>query len=491
MGSLSRPARWYLIILWFVAACLLIWTVRQLPNYNVPFLEFLLWLAGYVLADYFEVEFDAGDDQRILATTVDAVIVFLVAVSGLPGVLVVALGASISDALHRRAWYRSLFNIAVQTIAYLSIVAVFTFLHEPARLPYLGPRGLFTLIAIAAIYHLLNNLLVGTIIALAAHQSLLQIYRGGLLLVRWVHFITLPLGVILATLWFIDRWLVIVGVVPLISAQRAFASVAAWQTESQRSQALAAEKARLYEELRHQQDELVRASKLAALGTFSAGIAHEFNNVLAAILGHAQLGLTSSVIAEKDKSLEIAMRACQRGRSITNGLLTFARHHEIRRELHQIRDVVEETLLLVEHELRKHHIRVERRLQPVPLTLCDQGQLVQVLLNLITNARDAMQERGGGVLTLDLSAQNSQIVLAISDTGGGISPAVQDQLFQPFVTTKEPGKGTGLGLSICYGIVESHGGSITFSSTLGQGTTVTVKLPITSIDPMEKVDRRE
>src|SRR5206468_10536124 len=102
--------------------------------------------------------------------------------------------------------------------------------------------------------------------------------------------------------------------------------------------ALAMEHAQLFEELRHKQDEVVRSSKLAALGTFSAGIAHEFNNLLAGILGYAQLGLLSDDLDEKNEALDVAARACLRGRGITSSLLTFARRSDPQRALHQIRD---------------------------------------------------------------------------------------------------------------------------------------------------------
>jgi CheY-like chemotaxis protein len=249
------------------------------------------------------------------------------------------------------------------------------------------------------------------------------------------------------------------------------------------------EHARLFEELRHKQDELVRSSKLAALGTFSAGIAHEFNNLLAGILGYAQLGLISDDLAEKNEALDVAVRACLRGRSITSGLLTFARRNDPQRALHQIRDAVEETLALVERELAKQGIRVERRLQPVPLTICDLGQISQVLLNLITNARDAMIDQGGGVITVELGMRGGQIELAVSDTGSGIPEELLEQVFQPFLTTKgalggSTTPGTGLGLAISYGIVESHGGTITPRSAVGHGTTMTVRLPIIAELPL-------
>jgi len=179
----------------------------------------------------------------------------------------------------------------------------------------------------------------------------------------------------------------------------------------------------------------------------------------------------------------VAARACLRGRGITSSLLTFARRSDPQRALYQIRDAVEETLALVERELAKLNIRVERQLQPVPLTICDLGQIGQVLLNLITNARDAMVDLGGGVITVELAQRGGQIELVVSDTGSGIPEPLLQQVFQPFMTTKgalggSTTPGTGLGLAISYGIVEEHGGTISVASTVGCGTTMTVRLPI-------------
>ncbi|NWG19927.1 MAG: response regulator [Chloroflexi bacterium] len=249
--------------------------------------------------------------------------------------------------------------------------------------------------------------------------------------------------------------------------------------------ARAVERVRLFTELQVKQDELVRSSKLAALGTFAAGIGHEFNNLLAGVLGHAQLGLSSDSVAEKNEALEVAVRMCLRGRSITSGLLTFARRRSTQHELTRLSDLIRETATLVERELGKENIVVELHLHEVPPTLCDPGQIAQVLLNLITNARDAMREKGSGTITIELNRHGPRIELAVSDTGCGIPPEMIDQIFQPFVTTKgamnaSSTPGTGLGLAISHGIIEGHGGTIRVRSIVGQGTTMIVTLPIIS-----------
>jgi signal transduction histidine kinase/branched-subunit amino acid ABC-type transport system permease component len=248
--------------------------------------------------------------------------------------------------------------------------------------------------------------------------------------------------------------------------------------------AVSVENARLFDALRHKQAELIQSSKLAAVGTFAAGIAHEFNNLLGSMLGYAELGYGAQDSDEKNHSLQVVIQACRRGRSITRGLLTFARRQEHRRDLADISSAIDETLQLVELDLQKAHIEVVRRIEPVPPTVCDLGQLSQVVLNLITNARDAMKP-SGGTITIGLRERRGMIELSVSDTGSGIDPEIRDKIFEPFMTTKgalggSQTPGTGLGLSVSYGIVQDHGGTIEVDSAPGRGTTMLVRLPVTS-----------
>lgn len=257
--------------------------------------------------------------------------------------------------------------------------------------------------------------------------------------------------------------------------------------------ALAVERTQLFDQLRTKQEELVRTSKLAALGTFAAGVAHEFNNLLTAIYGFAQLGLTSDSVDEKDEALEVALRTSKRGQSITAGLLSFARRRAVRRELSQLREIVDQTVALVERQLDKANVTIVRDYEPVPPTYCEPGQIAQVVMNLLTNARDAMAVTRGGTLRLGLRERGGQIELRVGDTGVGIPEELLPQLFQPFVTTKDARDdsetiGTGLGLAITRGIIEGHHGTIEVQSKPGQGATMIVRLPvITSEDEAESL----
>ncbi len=482
MSTLPRAARCYIYALWATALVAIALALRWSSLAPAGLLVSLVAFVAYVLADYFEVDFGINGRDRVAMTVVDAPTIFLVAVTGAYGVLAVLFGSLLVDALHRRDWYKGLFNAAERSIIFLLMVVAYQTITLPGAPPFSGPRGLLAFVVIAGVYYTLNTLLVSTIVALASGQPLLQVYVDSYRQVRWVHFITLPFGAILAYFWVTNPWLFIVAAIPLIMAHRSFRAVAAWQEESQRSRELARQATGLLEELRAKQDELVRSSQLAALGTFAAGIAHEFNNLLTAILGYAQLGLSSSDVSDKDEALEVALRACTRGQSITGGLLTFARRRDPKREPCQIDDLVFETVTLLQPEFARVNVQIEQRLGPLPTVVCDGGQIAQVLINLLTNARDAMREQGGGRITVSGQVVDGQLELAVQDTGTGIPAELLPQIFQPFVTTKGAiggGKpsGTGLGLAICHTIVESHGGTISVQSTLGKGTTMTIRIP--------------
>jgi signal transduction histidine kinase len=253
--------------------------------------------------------------------------------------------------------------------------------------------------------------------------------------------------------------------------------------------AISIENATLYEELRKRmqdlersQQELIESSKLAAVGTLAAGVAHEFNNLMAAISGHAELGLVSDDMDEIKRSLQVVVQTVDRAKRITTNLLTFARKREPRMELADITQAVGNPLELMQRDLEKSDIRLVRKFSDVPAIVCDAGQISQVCLNLLTNARDAMLP-DGGTLTVEIKRDDQDVLIAFTDTGTGIPPHILDNLFKPFVTTKGPlggGEmaGSGLGLSVSDGIIKNHGGTIDVETELGKGSTFTVRLPI-------------
>jgi two-component system, NtrC family, sensor kinase len=257
--------------------------------------------------------------------------------------------------------------------------------------------------------------------------------------------------------------------------------------------ALAIYQARLIQQLKSSQVQIVQSERLAAIGTLAAGVAHEFNNLLAGISGIAQLAVMEDNRDEQVSALNTVAQAAQQGGSITRGLLTFARHIEPKRELSNIRDAIEPVLSMLNGEFRRSNVEVIRDIEPVTPIVCDVGMLAQVMMNLVTNALDAMQP-DGGTLRIGLREQDHQIWLSVSDTGSGIPSHVRDRIFEPFVSTKtsSDGKlhgGTGLGLAISYGIVTDHGGTIDVESG-SAGTTMTVRLPMSSSNQHVSLSQR-
>jgi signal transduction histidine kinase/ActR/RegA family two-component response regulator len=242
---------------------------------------------------------------------------------------------------------------------------------------------------------------------------------------------------------------------------------------------LALEHVRLLGEIRRVQSERAQTARVSAIGTLAAGVAHEFNNMLAALIGYAQLGL-SGTPEERIEALEVVEQVARRGKQITGGLLSFAEPGAAYPSPAQLGDLCDQALRSIEHELIVGGVTIQRRYAPDDTVHVDQPKVVQALSHLLANARDAML--GGGALTLRSAREGSWAVLTIADTGPGILPAVRDHLFEPFVTTKGvlgggSQGGVGLGLATAYGIVRRHGGLIDVSSSPGKGSTFSVRLP--------------
>jgi PAS domain S-box-containing protein len=225
------------------------------------------------------------------------------------------------------------------------------------------------------------------------------------------------------------------------------------------------------------------AEKLAAIGTLAAGVAHEINNPIGIMTSRIELMLEEAAGAETGlppavrDDLAVLQRNAQRVGRITQGLLSFARRGSGVKQPTDLNAIVAETLLLFDTQAAKAGIVVERRLAgELPLVEADPNQLQQVLLNLLNNAREAIDSRGTiGVETGLASERPGWVRLAVGDTGPGIAPDVKSKIFVPFFTTKEGG--TGLGLPISYRIVRDHGGLLDVASEPGAGSTFTVLLP--------------
>ncbi len=228
--------------------------------------------------------------------------------------------------------------------------------------------------------------------------------------------------------------------------------------------------------------QLAQAQKLTALGELASTTTHEFNNVLMSVINYAKMGLRHRDDATRNKCFEKILAAGTRAAKITNGVLGMARNRSTSVEPTDLAKLVDETLLLLERELRKYRIAVDKDIQPIPLAMVNGNQIQQVILNLLINARQAMAEGGRILVRLAPDPASGMIDLVVRDSGSGIEPEKLRRIFDPFFTTKSgpdaSGKGgTGLGLSACRDIIESHRGRVRVQSTVGKGTAFTIKLP--------------
>lgn len=251
------------------------------------------------------------------------------------------------------------------------------------------------------------------------------------------------------------------------------------------------------------QSQLMQAQKLESVGRLAGGVAHDFNNILSAILGFSELALMEisddNPLREK---LNIIRESGVKAATLTRQLLTFSRKQPLELKTFQLTPVIESIARMLTRMIGADVV-LDLRLRSGRSIRADQGQIEQILMNLVVNARDAMQ--CGGILVIetadiDIDADNAlaregivpgqYVLLLVSDTGAGMCQEVQGKIFEPFFTTKEVGRGTGLGLATVYGVVKRHNGHIQVQSEIGKGTTFRIYLPAEA-DKDTTVERHE
>ncbi len=241
---------------------------------------------------------------------------------------------------------------------------------------------------------------------------------------------------------------------------------------------------------RQTEEQLRQAQKLEAIGTLAGGVAHDFNNILLAIVGHAELLQTGSTLdTQQQQDLAQILKAAERGRQLVQRILTFSRQSEVAKTPLNPRASVHEILQLLRASIPRS-IEIDERLdENTPSILSDETQLHQVVMNLATNAAQAMPD--GGLLEVGLGPwvvkPDDRLAnklrpglytrLSVRDAGEGMPPEIMERALEPFFTTKGPGRGTGLGLAVVHGIVESHQGTMEINSVPGQGTQVDIYFP--------------
>ena len=260
------------------------------------------------------------------------------------------------------------------------------------------------------------------------------------------------------------------------------------------------ERRRSEQEKERLREQLAQAQKMEALGTLAGGVAHEFNNINAAVIGYVDFTLQTEELPERARrNLEIVRTSAARAASLTKNLLVFSRRDVGDRKLVNLRDVVDGVLKVTEKEFTSEGIELAvRHSMSIPPVLGDAGMLESVVMNLVINARHAMLKSPVRKLTIETGVEKGRSFMRVRDTGCGIPREHLSRVFEPFFTTKGAlvggevydgkARGTGLGLSVCHSIVERHGGEITLSSHVGKGTTFTVYLPPA---PRGEVPRRK
>ncbi len=253
---------------------------------------------------------------------------------------------------------------------------------------------------------------------------------------------------------------------------------------------MAAALQRREEEIQHQREALLQREKLAAMGSLVAGVAHELNNPLSIVMGHASLlgeTLRSGPGAEQVEAISRAAERCAR---IVKNFITLARQHPPEHQQTDLNRVVREAVELLAYPLRVDNVEVALDLaKDLPILWADPHQLQQVVVNLVTNAHHAMRETPPPrrlTLTTRYDPARRWISLEVADTGPGIPLEIWSRIFEPFFTTKPPGQGTGLGLSLCDRIIEGHGGTIRAESTPGEGAVFRVELPVENAPELQK-----
>ncbi|MCG8648920.1 MAG: ATP-binding protein [Pirellulales bacterium] len=237
-------------------------------------------------------------------------------------------------------------------------------------------------------------------------------------------------------------------------------------------------------QIQYLKSELRKTQSLAALGELTSTATHEFNNVLMTIINYARLGLRNRDEASRDKALSKILEASERAAKITGTILAQARNRSESHEPTDLGQIISDSLVLLEREMRKYRISVETELaEAAPKVMASGNQIQRVLLNLLINARQSIENGGTILIRLAPSSETGFVELMVRDNGSGIPKEALPRIFDAFYSTKsgpdESGKGgTGLGLAACKEIIDAHHGRIRVESTVGRGTAFIIRLPV-------------
>jgi two-component system NtrC family sensor kinase len=248
------------------------------------------------------------------------------------------------------------------------------------------------------------------------------------------------------------------------------------------------------ETLKSTQAQLIQSEKLSGIGEFIAGVAHELNNPLTSVMGFSELLQQAEFDPKYKRHVELIHKSAMRCQKIVQALLSFARRRAPERKPACLNSLIEAALEILQYQLRTSNVEAILKFDPhLPQAMVDAHQLQQVFVNLINNARQAIEShQPKGWIKITTETRGETVRVIIQDNGPGISEENLSKIFDPFFTTKEVGKGTGLGLSLCYGIIKEHGGTVTPRSKPGDGATFIIELPVThEADEADKTDEED
>jgi len=236
------------------------------------------------------------------------------------------------------------------------------------------------------------------------------------------------------------------------------------------------------------QQRLIQVERLAAVGELTSTTTHEFNNILMTILNYAKMGLRNKDEASREKAFTRILDAANRGAKITNTVLGLARNRSGDMEPTDLVPLIVDSLVLMEREMHKYRVAIETEFEEVPRVMAAGNQIQRLMLNLLTNARQAIGESGTIRIRIAFEKKTNSVVLTVRDSGQGIAPENLPKIFEPFFTTKNgpdsSGKGgTGLGLSACKEIVDQHHARVRVESTVGKGTAFSIRFPTVAPEP--------
>jgi signal transduction histidine kinase/CheY-like chemotaxis protein len=500
--QLARPFMLTVIVLG-AAACL--WSAYRLPFAQLDLLFLLLAALTVALTSRITVRVP-GVNGRI---TISETLIFLTMLlyGGEAAILLAAADGLCSSLLISRKPLTLAYNAALVAFTTLITVTLLELCFGPVTQIAHGQFGAHFIIALsvmALVQYIGNSVLAAVAWAWKTDQSVAQVYRQYCIYTSVTYFAGASAAGFIARMIGSVGFYALIAVAPIIAivylTYRTYlknieVSAAAAKAEAEgtaRAEAAAAqaEQARRHvEELSHYiaeqeriREQYSQIEKMSALGELASGVAHDFNNTLAGILGRAQLLLTTKDPEKMKAGLEIIIKTAKDGAKTIKRIQDFARQ----RRPHDFQPVALDQLLLDVSEITRPrwkdraeaanvHISLELQIRSNRLVLGDESELREVLVNMVFNAVDAMPQ--GGTLTLATREIEGQVEISVRDTGIGMGEEVRSRIFNPFFTTK--GKtGMGLGLAVSYGIIRRHEGTVEVESQVGQGSTFRIRLPL-------------